>query len=275
MQLWAISDLHLSYRANRRLLGNLPPHPDDWLIVAGDLAGGEERFCEALDLLAARFARVIWVPGNHELWSDTAPHGVARYERLVARCRERGVLTPEDPYAVWPGPPGPHRVAPLFLLYDYTFRPDHVAVADAVAWAVESGVLCSDEQLLRPDPYPTRQAWCAARCRQTAARLASERADLPTVLINHWPLRAEHAVLPRIPRFTPWCGTRAAHDWHRRFDARVVVYGHLHIRRTRWCDGTRFEEVSLGYPRQYDPERPLEYYLRAVLPAANDWRYVP
>jgi hypothetical protein len=31
----------------------------------------------------------------------------------------------------------------------------------------------------------------------------------------------------------------------------VVVYGHLHIRRTTQYDGVRFEEVSLGYPREW------------------------
>ena len=33
--------------------------------------------------------------------------------------------------------------------------------------------------------------------------------------------------------------------------ARAVVYGHLHIPRTTWYDGVRFEEVSLGYPREW------------------------
>ncbi|MYU48090.1 hypothetical protein GTV15_15710, partial [Streptomyces sp. SID7803] len=27
-------------------------------------------------------------------------------------------------------------------------------------------------------------------------------------------------------------------------------YGHLHIPRTTWYDGVRFEEVSVGYPRE-------------------------
>jgi hypothetical protein len=31
----------------------------------------------------------------------------------------------------------------------------------------------------------------------------------------------------------------------------VAVYGHLHIPRTARYDGVRFEEVSLGYPREW------------------------
>ena len=44
--------------------------------------------------------------------------------------------------------------------------------------------------------------------------------------------------------------TRTA-DWHTRFRAEVAVYGHLHIPRTTHYDGVRFEEVSLGYPREW------------------------
>ena len=43
------------------------------------------------------------------------------------------------------------------------------------------------------------------------------------------PLEERYAVLPRIPRFTPWSGTRRTRNWHRRFNAWAVVYGHLHI----------------------------------------------
>jgi len=159
-------------------------------------------------------------------------------------------------------------VAPLFVLYDYTFRPD--GVDDPIAWAVETGVLCHDEIVLHPDPYPSRQAWCAARLAITEARLeeaASHGGRL--VLVNHFPLRREHAVLPRIPRFSIWCGTRATEDWHRRFPVDVVVYGHLHIKVTHWLDGVRFEEVSLGYPRDWDQKVGVEGYLRQILPSPS------
>ncbi len=53
----------------------------------------------------------------------------------------------------------------------------------------------------------------------------------------------------RYPEFAQWCGTERTADWHTRFNAKAVVYGHLHIPRTTWEDGVRFEEVSLGYPR--------------------------
>ena len=40
-----------------------------------------------------------------------------------------------------------------------------------------------------------------------------------------------------------------------KYNAAVVVSGHLHTRRTDFIDGCRFEEVSLGYKRQWDVEK--------------------
>ena len=149
------------------------------------------------------------------------------------------------------------------MLYDYTFRPDDIPVEEAVEWAAEENLLCSDEVLLHPDPFPTRPAWCHERVRLTEPRLAEAARQAPLVIINHFPLRQDLAVLPRIPRFSIWCGTRLTEDWHLRFRARAVVYGHLHIRATHLRDGVRFEEVSLGYPQNWDagPRR------RALSPA--------
>jgi predicted phosphodiesterase len=36
MSLWAIADIHISYKSNREAIQNLKPRPDDGLILAGD-----------------------------------------------------------------------------------------------------------------------------------------------------------------------------------------------------------------------------------------------
>ena len=59
-----------------------------------------------------------------------------------------------------------------------------------------------------------------------------------------------------------WCGTRRTEDWHVRFRAKAVVFGHLHIRQRREVDGVPFHEVSLGYRRQWDPTQPHRYLHR-------------
>jgi hypothetical protein len=101
----------------------------------------------------------------------------------------------------------------------------------------------------------------------TEARLDALDTATRLVLVNHFPLRPDLAVLPRIPRFTIWCGTTRTADWHTRYRADVVVSGHLHLRSTRWRDGVRFEEVSLGYPAQWRQSKAVDDYLRPILPA--------
>lgn len=255
-RLLAVSDLHVAYAENRSALDTVRPAADgDWLIVAGDIGELAVDVEWALGVLARRFEQVVWAPGNHELWTHPNDpcqlRGEARYRRLVEFCRSVGVLTPEDPYAVWRGGGGPAVIAPLFLLYDYSFRvPGTAGQAESLARAVEAGVICSDEFLLHPDPHPTREAWCRARLAETERRLAGIPFELPVVLVNHFPLRREETAVLRHPEFAQWCGTDQTADWHSRYGATAVVYGHLHIPRTTWHDGVRFEEVSLGYPRE-------------------------
>ncbi|MEU6373088.1 metallophosphoesterase [Streptomyces sp. NPDC046909] len=271
-QLLAISDLHIGYPENRALVEKMHPETDDdWLLVAGDVAENSADIRWALETLAGRFRKVVWAPGNHELWThpkdEITLRGVERYEHLVTMCRELGVTTPEDPYPVWDGPGGPVVIAPLFLLYDYTFLPEGCATKEAgLEYAHGTGIVCTDEFLLHPDPYPTRDAWCRARVELTERRLAELPDDLPTVLVNHYPLDRHPTEVLWYPEFAMWCGTELTADWHRRFRVHTMVYGHLHIPRTTWHEGVRFEEVSVGYPREWRKRAHPPGRLRRILP---------
>lgn len=271
--LYAVSDLHVNHEENRAFVADrlYPRAPGDWLLVAGDVGDFMADVEWALSLLADRFAQVVWVPGNHELWTPpTDPdqsRGQQRYERLVAVCRRRGILTPEDPYATWHGAGGPVVVAPLFLLYDYSFRaPGTRTKEESLARADEAGIMCSDEYLLDPQPFASVDAWCAFRLRHTLARLKDHQAGPRMVLVNHFPLNRRPTEMLRHPEFAQWCGTEATSDWHVRFPVEAAVYGHLHIPRTTWYDGVRFEEVSFGYPAERRRWPAGRTVLRRILP---------
>jgi 3',5'-cyclic AMP phosphodiesterase CpdA len=184
-KLVGVSDLHVGFPENRQLVTNLwPESAGDWLLVAGDVSEIVIDIEWALTTLSKRFRTVVWVPGNHELWTHREDpvqlRGERRYRHLVELCRSLGVLTPEDPYQVWEGPGGP-----------------------------------------------------------------------VTILVNHFPLIREPTRALRYQQFAQWCGTTATADWHIRFNAAAAVYGDLHIPRTTWHDGVPFEEVSYGYPREW------------------------
>src|SRR5215208_6232084 len=150
--LWAISDLHTGHTGNKPITESLhPSSPDDWLIVAGDVAERTDEIHWSLDLLRKRFAKVIWVPGNHELWTTAKDpmqiFGKARYDYLVNMCDEMGIVTPEHPFPV-----------------------------------------CTDEFLLSAEPYATRDAWCRDRVKLTREKLEDLDWLTPPILVNHFPL---------------------------------------------------------------------------------------
>jgi hypothetical protein len=158
-------------------------------------------------------------------------------------------------------------VAPLFLLYDYSFLPPGASdPTDGLAMAYQAGVVCTDEALLHPDGHASRQDWCHTRVELTERRLTDRDPDLPTVLVNHYPLVREPTDVLRWPEFAQWCGTTLTADWHLRFSATAMVYGHLHIPRTTWHDGVRFEEVSLAYPREWRSRTSPARFPRQILP---------
>jgi 3',5'-cyclic AMP phosphodiesterase CpdA len=270
--LLATSDLHVTHQGNAEMVERIRPYTDeDWLIVAGDVADSVPAIEATLKLFAGRFAKVIWTPGNHELWtvkSDPVQlRGQQRYDHLVEMCRSLGVVTPEDQYPVWETESESFVVAPLFLLYDYSFRDPGVSLDEALRRAYEMGLVFADEQVLHHDPYPSRQDWCRRRVELTERRLAAIPEHLRTVLVTHFPLHRGPTTMLRYPHLAMWCGTERTADWHLRFRAAVAVYGHLHIPLTLEYDGVRFEEVSLGYPREWrrrdNPPEPV----RRIVPA--------
>lgn len=260
---------------NRAFVEALRPDSDgDWMIACGDVGEIMTEIEWGLRTLAGRYAKVVWVPGNHELWTrpdDPAQlRGEERYRHIVELCRELGVATPEDPYPVWEGPGGPALVAPLFTLYDYSFtRQPGATKEEALAQARENGIVCSDEMLLHPEPHATIDDWCRERVRMTAERLDEAADGIPSILVNHWPLVRKLTDPLWFPDFAQWCGTELTADWHARYGAAAVVCGHLHIPRTTMHEGVRFEEVSLGYPREWK-RRQRKPSVRRILPAGDE-----
>ena len=187
MRLLAISDLHLGDPVNRECFAGIGASPDDWLILAGDVSETEADLALAFGHLRSRFARVIWVPGNHELWTtDSTPgaiRGEARYQALVALARSFGVVTPEDPYPIWPVSDPPLFIVPLFTLYDYTFRPDEVLADEVIAWAAEKAASVPTSTRCTPRPIQLEAPGArGGRKRSSPCRIAEElrdRADQP------------------------------------------------------------------------------------------------
>jgi predicted phosphodiesterase len=268
LNLWAISDLHIGVQSNKNALRAFTERSDDWLILAGDICERAEDLEWAFSLFTQRFSKVFWVPGNHELWlvtkAEQEKNSLAKYASLVTLARKYGIVTPEDPWLTFPVTG--HVIVPLFTMYDYSFRPAEISRAQVIEWAMAENCLCTDEVAIKPAPFKSVDDWSRQLCERAISRFDKELPEQArTILINHFPLREDLVHIPRVPRFSPWCGTKETEHWHIRYRADVVVSGHLHVRSTRTRDGTRFEEVSLGYARQWDVSKGLKHYLRKVI----------
>jgi len=245
--LWAVSDLHGAVKANVARIDEIQPEdPSDWLIVAGDVAERTDLVVRILTQFRQRFAQVIWVPGNHELFSRSTDRyqGRDKYTELVDACRAIDVLTPEDPYPTFGGV----TLVPLFTLYDYSFRGPGMTVEQAVQAAHDRQIMMTDEFAIAP--FVDVRAWCWDRLAYSIKRLSL--IDGPTILINHWPLVQEPTLVMRHPEIALWCGTRHTRTWAERYHAQAVIYGHLHMPGVTEVAGIPHIEVSLGYPREWE-----------------------
>ena len=256
--LWAISDLHVSHAANREIVASLRPESaNDWLLLPGDVAEQESEFEWVISTLAKRFERVVWAPGNHDLWCTPADKvklpGILCYQRLVNICRRYNVATPEDKFLRYTTEDGTSVVlAPVLTLFDYSFKSamDHTP-AQAIERARRQGVMSSDELFLKTYPYNSVIDWCSERIIYTEKRLNELSDDDELVLISHYPLIQEPTRLLKNSEFSIWCGTEKTRKWLTRYGVRMVVYGHLHLPGVNYFSGIAHVEVSLGSPNEW------------------------
>lgn len=107
MRVFAISDCHTDYQTNMDWVADLSTsqgYKGDALIVAGDVSDDLDVLTRTLELLAATFAHVFFVPGNHVRresgrWrEDVLPRGGRWRWRLRSGCRRR---TARQHAAIW------------------------------------------------------------------------------------------------------------------------------------------------------------------------------
>lgn len=118
MRIFVGSDFHADHQENMDWLRQISTrdYRQDVLIVAGDVANGMALFQTVMELLAQRFFKVLYVPGNHDLWVDAEGQGSSfdKFQRLRAACADLDIGM--EPLAL-----GNTLIVPLFGWYDYSF----------------------------------------------------------------------------------------------------------------------------------------------------------
>jgi len=259
MRVVALSDLHADHEANARWLEALSSHDhqDDALILAGDVSHDLEVLARVLTALLEKFARVIFVPGNHELWvrRDEALDSIAKFKSVLDLAVSLGVQVEPVRHAhgdaaVW--------IVPLFGWYttpeqgrDTLYLPGPGPDVGLRGWLDLQFTRWSSLEGQTPAEYFLSL---------NEPRLA-RRYDAPVLSFSHFLPRRElmfrdgnapHAARP--PRngfnFSRVAGSSGLERQLRRLGAAAHVYGHQHRNRRRALDGVLYLSHCLGYPRE-------------------------
>jgi Icc-related predicted phosphoesterase len=235
----------------------------DVLVVAGDVSHDLGRLAEALAALKQAAPRLVFVPGNHDLWcSPGTPSSSARYEEAIpALCARAGV----DALGHAPVEIGGVAFVGVTGWYDFSLRNrelDGTFTLDdyrrgawgRLRWNDQSRVTWTDEEGQLLDA----QAICDQQVASLERQL-SEVGDRPTVAVTH---HLPFAELVTSMGELPWDfingfmgAARLGEAMRRAPNVRLACAGHTHFRKRASIEGSggRFmAEVSpIGYPREY------------------------
>jgi predicted phosphodiesterase len=246
MRVFALSDIHVDYAVNARWIANLSQadHTEDLLILAGDVTDILHSLEWCLGLLATRFRKVLFVPGNHDLWvarEAGSRDSLEKLEAVRAVAAAAGV-------SMQPVHGGGVSIYPLLSWYDYSFgEPSERLKA-----------LWMDYRACRwPEGFDVARVarHFAALNEAHVTGCADDRAadDSRTVItFSHFVPRADLVPPGRKIRrlLHPVLGNAGLDQQLRRYNPSLHVFGHHHINRRVRIDGVTYVNNAFGYPNE-------------------------
>ncbi len=239
MRVFALSDIHIDYGVNAEWVANLPvaEYRDDVLILAGDVTDSWRLLEWCLGALTKRFKKVLFTPGNHDLWvirEDRKKDSLQKFDEIrvvvessgasMLAFRERGLS-----------------IIPLLAWYDYSFGEP----------SQELRSMWMDYRACRwPSGYTEKEV--AAYFAAFSDQQVSVAGDT-VITYSHF--------LPRIdlmPEFIPCAhkllypilGSTRLESQLRRLNSSIHVYGHSHVNRNVKIDGVTYINNAYGYPHE-------------------------
>lgn len=239
MRIFALSDIHVDHDANARWVDGLSTadYRDDLLILAGDVTDKPALFEWCLRAFAKRFRKVIFVPGNHDLWvirDGREKNSLQKFAEVCATVeacgatmqtyRERGVA-----------------IHPLLGWYDYSFgQPSEELLA-----------MWMDFRACRwPEGFGANEISAHfAELNQVTARADGETVItcshfLPRIDAMPWYISGTNRLL------YPVLGTTRLETQLRKMKPSMHVYGHSHVNRSVKLDGVTYINNAFGYPSE-------------------------
>lgn len=237
LKIFAISDLHTDYIENRLWLESLSltAYRNDVLILAGDITHHHQKMDQTFRELRRRFAEVVYVPGNHDLWVTPGTQTTDSIGKLdVVRTLAANCGVQMKPLHL-----GGVSIVPLYSWYDFSFG---LPNSDIVAsWADFS--VC---------------VWPLGFHPSKITRFFLDMNEEALSVKNEFIISLSH-FLPRIdlmPSYIPVSrreiypvlGTALLEQQIRRLGSRIHIYGHSHVNAEVEKDGVLYINNAFGYP---------------------------
>lgn len=236
-RVFAVSDIHVDFDVNVQWLRQLSraDYRNDILILAGDVTHKLAELSRCLGEIAERFGKVLFVPGNHDVWvMGEAPErtSLQKFADVVAVVERSGA-------SMQPHRRGDALIVPLLSWYDYSFGQPSTELYDS--WT---------------DFHACR--WPAGFAPKDVASYFMDRNEAIDTQGAHKIITFSH-FLPRIDLIPaqvpsrlrlldPVLGSSRLDRQIRRLGSSMHVYGHSHINRRIAIDGVTYINNALGYP---------------------------
>lgn len=261
MHIFAISDIHVDFQENNNWIDGISEfeHKDDILLLAGDVCHNLEQLQDTLLQLRAKFKRLFFVPGNHDLWIRGEPfrNSLEKFEIIIKFCENNDIsIRPEK-----------HNNISIIPLFSWYTGPDDGD--DSLYWPKpgedESNRMWSDNLFVK---------WPNSKFPKSASQyffnLNSEilinNYSETVISMSHFIPRKEMMFAEYPPildpervkkydrspefNFSRVAGSKLIEKQIRQVGSKLHVYGHQHINRDREIDNVRYVAHCLGYPNE-------------------------
>ena len=266
MRIFALSDIHVDYDDNLAWIKNLSSadYTKDTLLLAGDASHDQDTLADALESLRAKFERIFFVPGNHDLWLRTARFNdsMEKLGAVLKLCQKLDVLTNParidcggERTGVW--------IVPLYAWYE---KPEESSGSLFVPKMGEDPALkmWADNKEVKWPPF-VNGITAAEHFLGLNSRHLDRQYEAAVISFSHFLPRQElmfktkrkiKKVRPSaadpLPEFnfSRVAGCTGLDEQIRQLGSTVHVYGHQHRNHQHQIDDVFYISHCLGYPQE-------------------------
>lgn len=239
MRVFTVSDIHVDYAENLHWVLSLSEqdYRQDYLILAGDVSDDLDLLAQVFESLSAKFKRVLFVPGNHELWirKEDFNTSLDKLSAIESLCSQYGICTTVLKQ-------GELSFVPLLSWYDYSFGQPLPRLSR----------LWRDLKVCK---WPAKLHDPAAVSEYFLDRNEAVLDTNNKVLISYSHFVPGVAVMPQgIPQSKRWIypvlGSERLGAQVRQLNPNIHVYGHSHVNQSVEINGIRYVNNAFAYPSE-------------------------